>query len=215
MPVEGGLRARGLALGCTGTDIPALTLILVGDDVIVLHGVQDLGPVEGGQVAEVLVLLDAHGAARDVGEAAQAHVSQLEHLEENQGVVEEEVVATDDGEVGEKLAEARQAIDAKEEQIVGNDRQPRETQAAEVLRPGLEHQQDLQVALNHRAVLQRPQVGHVVPNIFAGADWREEETGLVLNTYRLGPKVSSSSDPSSLCYFKLRRGWKRQHKDNG
>jgi len=172
VPVDGVLGADGLALCRARAHVTALPLVLVVRDVVVLHRVQDLGPVQRGQVAEVGVFLDAHGAARDIGEAVQAHLLQLQHLEENQGVVEEQVVAADHRQVGEEVAEALQAVDAEEQQVVGHHTQAREADAAEVLGRGPEHQQDLQVALDHRAVLQGHERGHVVADVLARADWR-------------------------------------------
>lgn len=177
--VNGVLRADGLALCCAGTHISTLLFILIGHDVVVLHRVQDLRPVQSGQVAEVWVLLNPHGAAGDVHEAVEAQVLQLQHLEQHQGVVEEEIVATDHGQVGEKLAEALQAVDPEQQQVVGDHPQLGEAEAAEVLGLGLEHEQDLQVALDDGAILQRLEVGHIVSDVLTLADWRdgEEEDG--------------------------------------
>lgn len=97
----------------------------------------------------------------------EADLSQLEHLEHHQSVVEEQVVASDDGQVGEELAEALHAVDSEEQQVVCDHHQFGETEASEVLGLGPEHEQDLQVAFDHSAVLKRAQVGHIVPDVLA------------------------------------------------
>lgn len=180
VPIDGGLQAAALPLRCSRANIPTLLLILVCHNVVVLNVIQDLRPVQGGQVAEIWVLLDAHGPTRDVHEVGQAHVLQLEHLEEHQGIVEEQVVAADDGEVGEEVAQAFQAIDAEQQQVVCDDGEPWKLKTSEVLGLGLEHQQDLQVALNHRAVLQGLQVGHIVLDVLALTDCRTQEGVTIL-----------------------------------
>lgn len=118
--VDGGLDAGDLPGDGPWADISALPLVLVGHDVVVLHRVQDFGPVEAGQVAEVRVLFHAHCAAGDVHQAVQAHLLQLQHLEHHQGVVEEQVVAADDRQVGEEAAEALQAVHSEQQQVVGD-----------------------------------------------------------------------------------------------
>ena len=67
--VDGGLKAGGLPLGRPWADVSALAVVLVRHDVVVLYRVQDLGPVQGGEVAKVRVLLHAHRAPGDVHEA--------------------------------------------------------------------------------------------------------------------------------------------------
>lgn len=170
MAVDGGLGTRDLSGDGSGTDVAALALVFVCHNVVVLHRVQDLGPVESGEVAEVGVLLHPHGSTCYVHQTVKPHLLQLQHLEDHQGVVEEQVVAADDGEVGKQIPKALQAIDTEQQQVVGDHHQLGEAQAAEIVGSGLEHEQDLQVALDHCAVLQSVQVGHVVPDVFAGAD---------------------------------------------
>lgn len=173
MAVDGVLRAGGLTLGRAGAHVPALPVLLVGHDVVILHRVQDLGPVQRGQVAQVRVLLDPHGAARDVHEAVEAHLLQMQHLVEDQRVVEEEAVAADHRQVGEQVAEGLQAVDPEEQHVPGHLSQLGVAEAPEVLRLGLEHEQDLQVALDDGAVLQRLEVGHIVSDVLTGTDWKE------------------------------------------
>lgn len=104
MAVDGVLLAGGLTLSRAGAHIPALPLLLVGYDVVVLHRVQDLGPVQCGQVAQVWVLLDPHGATRDVHETVEAQLLQVQHFIEDQCVVEKEAVAADHRQVWEQVA---------------------------------------------------------------------------------------------------------------
>lgn len=175
IPVNGGLHTGCHAGDGTRANISALAIVFVGHDVVVLHRVQNFRPVEGGQVTEVRVLLDAHGPPRDVGQAVKADLFQLEHFEHDETVVKEEVVATDDGEVGEEIGETFQTVDAEEEQVVRDHDEFREAQATEVLQSGLEHKQDFQVALDNRAVLENAQIARVVADVRAGANCNEKD----------------------------------------
>lgn len=177
--VDGSLSAGYRPRDGTRANVSALPLVLVCHNVVVLHRVWDLGPVESEQIAEVGVLLDAHRSSRDVGQAVEPDFLQLDHFEHDQGVVEEEVVAADDGEVREEVAQTLQAVDAEEEQVVGDHRQLREAQALEVLQSGFEHKQDLQVALDHRAVLQNAQVARIVADICAGANCNDRQRKVI------------------------------------
>lgn len=168
--IDGVLRADGLTLGGAGTNISALSVVLIGHDVIILHRVQDLGPVQGGQVAEVWVLLDPHGPSGDVHEAVEAHVLQLEHLVKNQGVVEEEVVSADHREVGEEISKSLQAVDPEQQHVVGHHSQLGVGEAVEVFSLCLKHEQNLQVAFDDGAVLQGLEVGHIVADVLVLAD---------------------------------------------
>lgn len=138
--VDGGGLAGGLSDGRPRANVSALSVVLVSHDVVVLHCVQDLGPVQSGEVAEIRVLLNPHCSTGDVHQAMEADLSQLEHLEHHQGVVEEQVVASDDRKVGEKIAEGLHAVNSEEQQVVGDHRQFGETDAPEILRLGPEHE---------------------------------------------------------------------------
>lgn len=70
----------------------------------------------------------------------EADLSQLEHLEYHQSVVEEEVAASDHGEVREKVAEALQPINPKEQKVIGDHYQFREAEASEILWLGPENE---------------------------------------------------------------------------
>ncbi len=170
IPVDGGLFAGCRPRDCTRANVSALPLVLVSHNVVVLHRVRDLGPVERGQIAEVGVLFNAYRSSRDVGQAVEADFLQLDHFEHDQGVVEEEVVAADDGEAWEEVTQTLQAVDAEEEQVIRDQDQLWEAQAPEVLQSGLEHEQDFQVALDHRAVLHNAQLGRIIADIYAGAN---------------------------------------------
>ncbi len=170
IPVDGGLFAGCRPRDCTRANVSALPLVLVSHNVVVLHRVRDLGPVERGQIAEVGVLFNAYRSSRDVGQAVEADFLQLDHFEHDQGVVEEEVVSADDGEAWEEVTQTLQAVDAEEEQVIRDQDQLWEAQAPEVLQSGLEHEQDFQVALDHRAVLHNAQLGRIIADIYAGAN---------------------------------------------
>lgn len=177
MSVDGVLWADGLTLGRARTHISTLSLVLIGHDEVVLHRVQDLGPVQGGQVAQVRILLDPHGAPGDIHETVEAHLLQLQHLINYESVVEEEVVSTDHRQVGEEIAEGLEAVDPEQQHIVGHHSQLWVAETPEVLGLGLKHEQNLQVSLNDGAVLQRLEVGHIVPNVLTLADWRDKKEG--------------------------------------
>jgi len=121
-------------------------------------------------VAELLVALNADRAAQDVAQAVQPHVPQMGHLEDDQGVAEEEVGAADDGEVGKEIAQALQPVDAEKEQVLGDHQQAGEAEPPKVLGARGEHQQDLQVALDDGAVLQLLELGDVIADVHAATD---------------------------------------------
>lgn len=143
VPVDGGRLACGLSDGRPRAHVPTLSVVLVSHDVVVLHRIQNLGPVKSRQIAEIGVLLDPNGSSGDVHQAMEADLSQLEHLEHHQGVVEEQVVASDHHEVGEQIAEALHAVNPEEQQVVCDHHQLGETEASEILGLCPEHEQDL------------------------------------------------------------------------
>lgn len=143
VPVDGGGEAGGFALNRAGTNVSALSIILIGHDVVVLHRVEDHGPVEGGEVAEVGVLLHPHGPTGDIHQTVKSDLLQLQHLKQHERIVEEEIIASHHREVGKQVAEGLQAIDTEQEQVVRHYCQLGVTQAAEILRFGREHEQDL------------------------------------------------------------------------
>lgn len=170
LPIDDCGRAIGLALGGAWTDIPTfLIVIFVQQNVVVLHRIQDPGPVNGGQVAELIILLNADRAPGDVHEIVQPQLLQVDHLKDDQAIVEEEAGASDNCKVGEEVFQTLQAIDTEKKQVVCDHDEFGETEISEVFRPGFEHQEDLQMALNNRAVLQLMQPGQVVPDVHARA----------------------------------------------
>ncbi len=100
VPVDGGEGAGGFALNRPGADISALSIVLIGHDVVVLHWVKDHGPVESGEVAEVGVLLHAHSSTGDVHQVVKANLFHLQHLEQHKRIVEEEIITAHHCEVG-------------------------------------------------------------------------------------------------------------------
>ncbi|TNN64042.1 hypothetical protein EYF80_025765 [Liparis tanakae] len=91
----------------------------------------DERPVDGVQVAEFGVLLDADGSAGDVPQVVQADVLQAGHLEDHQRIVVEEGTPTYDGEVWEERAQAVQAGHSEQQQVVGDHGQLGEAERAE------------------------------------------------------------------------------------
>lgn len=175
--VDGVLWADGLTLGRAGTHISTLSLILVGHDEVVLHRVQDLGPVKCGQVAQVWIFLDPHRSPGDIHETVEAHLLQLQHLVNYKCIVEEEVVSADHRQVGEEITEGLEAINPEQQHIVCHHSQLWVAETPEVIGLGLKHEQNLEVALDDGAVLQRLEVGHIVTDVLALADWKERKGG--------------------------------------
>lgn len=175
--VEHGLPALRVVLHDARAHVAALLGLLVPGDVVVELGVHDERPVDGVQVAQLGVLLHPDGAAGDVPQVVQADVLQAGHLEDHQGVVVEEVASPDDGEVGEEAAQAVQAGHPEQQQVVRDHGQLGEAEGAEDFLVDVvvlvADEEDLQVALHHRAVLQTPELTDVVADVDAGTtDWR-------------------------------------------
>lgn len=163
--VDGVLWADGLTLHRAWTYISAFPLILIGHNKVVLNRVQNLGPVQGGQVAEVWILLNSHSSPGDIHQTVQAELLQMQHLINHKSIVEEEVVATDHSQVGEQITEGLQAVNSEQQHVICHHSQLWEAEASEVLGLGLEHEQNLQVSLDDGAVFQRLKLGHIVPNV--------------------------------------------------
>lgn len=103
MAIDGGLFTQVVSGNGYWTDVTAFTLVLVRHYVVVLHRVEDFGPVKSGEVAELGVLLHAHSSPRDVHQTRKPYLLQLQHLKDHQGIVKEQVVATDNSEVGKQV----------------------------------------------------------------------------------------------------------------
>lgn len=138
--VDGCRLTGGLPDGRPWAHVSAFSVVLVGHDVVVFHRVQDLGPVQGGEIAEIGVLLDPHGSSGDVHQALEADLSQLKHLKHHEGVVEEQVVASDDCQVGEEVAETLEAVNPEQQQVVCDHPQLGKTEAPEIFWLGPEHE---------------------------------------------------------------------------
>ena len=185
-----GAHAQRFVLHHAGADIATLHGLLIPTDKVVAFCVHDERPVHRVQVAQLRVLLDADGAARHVPQVVQADVLQAGHLEDDQGVVGvEEVASPDDAEVGEQRAEAVQAGHAEQQQVVRDDGQLGQAEGAQQLLvdgAGLvRDEEDLQEALHHGAVLQPLQLADVITDVDTGtADWTDRagrETGVSLS----------------------------------
>lgn len=195
LSIDAGLHTRLLHIQDARADVSTLFSQLIANDVGAVPGVgQQQPPVDGGQVAELLVALNAHRTAEDVAQAVQPHVPQVRHLEDDQGVAEEEVGAADDGEVGEEIPQALQPVDAEKEQVLRDHKQAREAEPPKVLGARGEHQQDLQVAFDDGAVFQLPELGHVIADVHAAADWGGERgTPWAAGTGQLPPTPTQRS----------------------
>lgn len=152
-------------------DIVTFLCLLISIYNVVQPSIHNKGPVHRVQVAELRVLLNPHSSPGDVPQIVQADVLQAGHLVNHQGVVVEEISPADYTQVGEENAEAVQARDAKQQQVVGDDGQLWEAQGAEDLLVDVVglvvDEEDLQVALHHRAVLQTLELADVIPDVDA------------------------------------------------
>lgn len=182
--IDSTLGADGLTLGNSRTHISTLALILVGYDEVVLNRVQDVGPVQRSQVAQVWIFLNPHSTPGDVHQTVKTHLLQLQHLVNDKGIVEEEVVAANHSQVWEKIAQGLEAVDPEQQHIVGHDSQLWVAEAPEVFGLGLKHEQNLQVSLNDGAVFQRLEVRHIVPDVLALANWKDRKIQVKANIHR-------------------------------
>ena len=173
LPVDDSGRAVGFALGGAWTNVPTLLIVIfVQHDIIILHRIQDARPVDGGQVAEFIVLLNADRPPGDVHQVVEAKLLQVNHLKDDQRIIKEEARASDNREVGEQVLQALQPIDPEEQQVISDHDEFGETEVSEVLRSRFEHQQNLQMSFDDRAVGQLMQPGEIIPDIHTGAHWK-------------------------------------------
>ena len=180
--VEHGLSALRVVLHDAWTNVTALFGLLVPSNVIVELGVHDEGPIYGVQVAELRVLLNADGTAGDVPQVVQADVLQAGHLKDHKGIVVEEVSSSYDSKVGKECAQTVQTRYPEQQQVVCDHGQLGETQGAEnflidVVVVLVTDEENLQVALHHRAVLETPEFTDVIANVDARTTDCREETG--------------------------------------
>lgn len=204
--VDGRLLTQRLLLHRPWAQVPTLLGGLVPHDVVVGCRVQDQGPVHRGQVAQVGVLLDPDGPTGDIPQVVEPDVLEVGHLEDDQGVVVEELPAADDREVGEEVAQALEAGHAEQQQVLGDDGELGEAVAAVVL--GLGNEQDVEVALDHRAVLQALQLLVVVADVDARpTDCRDTRgeggTGFSYKEstfHKLIPRPPHGQSPGTLYY---------------
>lgn len=77
----------------------------------------------------------------------------MQHLKGDKCIVEEELVAADDGQVGEEAAEWAQSVDAVQQDVAGDFAQLRKRQIVILAGVSLVDQHDLQEALDDSAAL--------------------------------------------------------------
>lgn len=140
-------------------------------DVVVLNRVQNLRPVNGGEVTEFIVLFNPDRAPAYMHEAGQPDLLQMNHLKNNKGIVEKESRSTDDSEIWKKIFEAFQAVNAKEKEVVRYHGKFGKTQPFKVFALAGEHKQNLQMAFNYSAVLQLIKSRQVIPDIHTGTNF--------------------------------------------
>lgn len=156
--VEHGLSALRVVLHDAWTHVAAFFGLLVPSDEIVELSIHNDGPVDGVQVAELRVFLDADGTTRDVPQVVQTDVLQTRHLKDHESIVVEEIAPTDDREVWKQGAQAVQTGHPKQQQVVRDHGQLGETEGAKHFLVDdvvvfVSNEEDLQVSLHHGAVL--------------------------------------------------------------
>ena len=90
---------------------------------------------------------------------------QMHHLEHDEGVVQEQCLAADYGQVGEQLADGPQSVDAVQQQVVRDLTQVRKRQVSETALRSVVDQYDLHEALHDTAPLQTLECLHAVPYV--------------------------------------------------
>lgn len=124
------------------------------------------------------VIFNADGASPDPSERPQSDLFEVKHLVDDEGEVLEQGVPTDHSQAGEELAEAAEADDLVEHEVLGDLTEFRKWESLEVRLLGAFQQDDADVALDHGAALQHVQALGRVTDVYAGADpcWRSEES---------------------------------------
>lgn len=148
---------------CSWTQVPTFLWRFIPNDVVVGHCIEDERPVHRGEVTQVRVLLNPDGPAGDVPQVVKPNLFEICHFKDHQGIIVEEVPATNDCEVGEEITEAFQACHTEQQQVVSDDSELWEAEVAVILCFGDE--QDLQETLDHRAVLQALQLMDIIANV--------------------------------------------------
>ena len=178
---DGARRTRVAAVLVARTHVEAQVDVLVADDLErrrrAVVAPQQRRPVDGVDVAQLRVLLEPHRAVLDARQTVQAKLLERRHLEGDQRVVVEELLAADHRQVGEDVRERAQPLDAVQQQVAGDLDEAREGERLVGGRRRVVDQQDLQAALDHRAVIQLPEVRHAVADVHAEAHWNASMDG--------------------------------------
>lgn len=99
------------------TDISAFLYRFVANNVV-FPILRQQRPVNSGNVAELLITFNADIPSHYVGEANKPYFPQMWHFKNHQGVMEEEVSATNYGQIGKKFLETFQTVDTEEEKVL-------------------------------------------------------------------------------------------------
>lgn len=99
----------------------------------------------------------------------------MHQLVDDDGVVGDQLLAPDHGQVGEQLLQRAQAVDPEQQQVLGDLRQQREGVVLEAGLGVLVDEEDVHEALHHDAVLEPLQVRGGVPDVDAAAHFCELE----------------------------------------
>ena len=176
-PIGRGLETAPPPVLLLGTEVEAVLLVLVALEEVVVGALLhlDQGEVHGGEVAQVDVLLQPDPAPLQGRQARQPNLLHLKHLEDDQGVVVEEVVAADHGEVREQFPQGQEVLDAEQHEVVGDHAQLRKAQSCVVAGLRTVDQENLEAALDDGAVFELGKVRHLVSDVQGFTDCKERE----------------------------------------
>lgn len=146
-------------------------------NVVIGNSIQDQRPVHRGQVTEVRILLDPDGSPSDVPQVVQPNFLEVGHLEDDQCVVVEKVLAPNHCQVRKEVAEGLQASHAEKQQIIGDHGELGEAEVAKVL--SLIDQQNLEISFHHCTALQLLQFLHTVAYVDVWpTNWGDKKSGI-------------------------------------
>lgn len=111
-------------------------------------------PIDGVGVTEVGVPLDPDGSPVNGSQLLQVQLGQGVHLVDDEGVVVEQLLTPDHGQIGKEATDGLQAGDPEDQQVLRDLDQVREGQVDEVRGQGVVKEDDFEESLNHTTVTQ-------------------------------------------------------------
>jgi len=152
------------------TAIDTLRWSLVLFEHVVLMALDNLGPVDGLDVAEVGVVCEADSTPGHRHETGQADLLQVLHLKRHDSVPIQQLVTSNHRQVREQTTQGLQPLCSKQEQVFCDFHKVGERVFLVVLHGGGVYEEDGEVALDDSAVLQDGQLLHLVADVQTRAD---------------------------------------------